>query len=249
MEKEPESTTVVTEDEDMKSYTEELIRTRSSLLESISLLDVPKDDEEIATMIAQFVATLKDEDANLSFELLRFMAHFVLQVLGNVKMCRDILEAAVRLYDDLDCLIALANFECDVCNQLDEAEDLYRECLELQADHPDACNNLGALLIDRAKQTDNDEQKSKYFDEAQEVLSRALNASPPVVIYNIACACSLNGSSEKCKIWLEKGLKAGVLPAPDVLCTDPDLSTARSSTWFESFIKLYREAALAENDK
>ena len=242
--------------EEERSYEEEYEMTRSELLTSMKSIDV--EDEEISGMIEQFVGSLEDADEDLSFEMLRFMANFMLQVLGDTSRCRTILQAGVRLYpDNLDSLVALGNFESDVCKRYDEAEDLYRTCLDLKEDHTDACNNLGALLIERAKQTEDKEERSKYFQEARSVLSKALDCSPPVVIYNIACVCALEGSLEKCKFWLEKGMKEGVLPSPEVLKSDPDILSVRenSSTatttcdsWFESFIKTYEESSSASSE-
>lgn len=233
----------VIEKEEERSYEEECEETRSELVVLMKGIDVADDNEDVSVMIEQFVESLEG-DRDLSFESLRFMANFVLQVLGDRTRCRQILEATVRLHpDNLDSLVTLGNFESDICKRLDEAEDLYRTCLDLKADHADACNNLGALLIERAKQTEDDEEKSKYFEEARSVLSKALGCSPPVVIYNIACVCALEGSLEKCKIWLEKGMKEGILPSPEILISDPDLLRLRSDSkpWFENFIKLLEE--------
>lgn len=208
--------------------------------------DVLNKDQR--NMLDQMSSTLApDSDDVLTTEMIRFIASFVLHSIGDKRTAMLILEEATALYPkDCDTLIALALLKDDTFGLVEEAEKLYRTCLVLVPNHPDACQNLGALLINRAKVIcESATEKLKTLEEASEILRAAQTSSPGYTSYNLACVASILGKTDECKRWLDDANANNTLPPADAVLEDSDLENVCSLPWFQSFL---RKSASARRD-
>lgn len=62
-----------------------------------------------------------------------------------------------------------------------------------------------------------------------------LEANPPIVRYNLACAHALTGNPDQAWVWLELAIEAG-FAQPELLRTDADLATLRGDARFAAAV-------------
>eukprot|EP00940_MAST-03C_sp_MAST-3C-sp2_P000284 g284.t1 len=192
--------------------------------------------DERKEMLRQFASALSLDSSgeDLSAESLRFMASFALHVVGRKDAALTILEEAAGVFtEDCATLIALANLKDQVLKQTNEAEVLYRSCLKLEPGHPEASQNLGAILLERAKSKDEGtSERADLFREATTVLTAADSVAPGYTSYNLACVAAIfNKDESESRRWLEHAEKYDMLPSSEIMSDDADLSAVSGCPW------------------
>lgn len=203
---------------------------------------VPEEEGDCKEVLNQILQSLCSKDDDLNAEMIQFMATFALKVGRDVDRCEEILVAGSELLSsDCDMLIALANFEDEVRGRGDKAESIYRKCLAIDPQSADACQNLGALLVERAKRAASEDVRIQGLKEAVDVLSRAQGSG--YTSYNLACAFALLKDASSCELHLSQAAKFGRLPPAHAMRQDPDLKYVSESTdrtvnaWFDQILK------------
>jgi tetratricopeptide (TPR) repeat protein len=115
----------------------------------------------------------------------------------------------------------------------EQAEQKYQAALTIKSDVPDALNGWGTALLFQAA--------TKTGAEARRLLRRAratlLRVVPQTMAaYNLACVSARLGDEKACREWLQKGQRAGTLPARQQILDDPDLESVRQQKWFQALI-------------
>ncbi len=114
-----------------------------------------------------------------------------------------------------------------------EAENEYKQAIELNPDMPDVHNNLGKLLIAK-----------EQYDEAEKVLLTEIGIKPnPVAYYNLATVYELKGNISEAKKYINKALEMNLNYADALV--DLGILYAREKN-FDKALDLCRQTLVAD---
>jgi len=189
-----------------------------------------EEDDDFADKVRQAFDSLLASGSPLSKACDAERAVYLSQI-------EDDFEGAMDAYDratewnplDANVLYNYANFLSLQLELSEQAESAYRQCLEADAEHVNALNNLASLLVETARAH---AQPQALLLEARALLERAQALAPGLPAYNMACIDALLGESAACETHLRAALDVMDNISVDDLNADPDLESVRKAPWF-----------------
>jgi len=112
----------------------------------------------------------------------------------------------------------------------------YAAAMTLSPNSHEVLNDWGVALMDQARVT-NPDPGNQLYDQANEKFLAAEALRPGISAYNLACISSLRNDPVRCQEFLRTALEQCNLPQTDNMKTDPDLSNAVQTEWFQEFVE------------
>jgi tetratricopeptide (TPR) repeat protein len=96
-------------------------------------------------------------------------------------------------------------------------------------------NDLGAILLARAKRASGDKATS-LSNDALEQFQEADRIQPGLSAYNMACIYCAQNNMDACENSLKVAKDRGFLPSAEHLAGDPDLANVQQQDWFKNLL-------------
>ena len=189
-----------------------------------------EEDDDFADKVRQAFDLLLASGSPLSKACDAERAVFLSQIDEDFEGAMDAYDRAAEWNPlDANVLYNYANFLSLQLDLSEQAEAAYRQCLEADAEHVNALNNLASLLVETARAH---VQPQPLLLEARSLLERAQALAPGLPAYNMACIDALLGEFAACENHLRAALDAMDNITVDDLTSDPDLEPVRKAPWF-----------------
>lgn len=99
-------------------------------------------------------------------------------------------------------------------------------------------NNFACVYLDMLATAEDPATKSNAYTKAKHYLTLSDNLTQGMSAYNMGCLYALSGEHQQCQQWLEKALdKPKYLPSPEVIQSDQDFATVKTTPWFKSWVQ------------